>query len=79
MRVARSLFAPRKWAYSSKYAIDGCRQDGIRAVRALEGWLSARPSLRPILQAIADSETHEGVRAEARNAVLTRKAPTAGG
>jgi hypothetical protein len=54
---------------------------GVRlgAVRALEGWLSARPSLRPILQAIADSETHEGVRAEARNAVLTRKAPTAGG
>jgi hypothetical protein len=45
---------------------------GVRlgAVRALAGWLPLRPSLRPILQAIADAETHEGVRAEARGAVL---------
>ena len=43
----------------------------LEAVRVLQGWLRTRPSLRPILQSIADNETHEGVRAQARSAVLT--------
>ena len=51
----------------------------LEAVRVLQGWMRARPSLRPILQAIADNETHEGVRAQARNAVLTPAVPAAGG
>jgi hypothetical protein len=48
----------------------------LGAVRALEGWLPARPSLLPILQAIAEHETHEAVRAQARNAVASRAPAT---
>ena len=65
-------------------AIKAAQRDevpGVRlgAVRALEGWMPARPSLLPVLQAIADNEKHDGVRAQARNAVLSRATPAGGG
>lgn len=60
-----------------KAVIQSARTDAtpavrLGAVRALERWMLARPSLRPVLEDIAAHETHDSVRAEARSALAIR-------